>query len=168
VADLVLPAAMIFEKWGAYGNAERRTQMWRQQVDPPGEARTDVWMMLEFAKRFRLREVWGEKPLPGLKADGYADGKLPDVLAEAPRWATTPRPRSTTCSSRDPRTRPWPGPTPWPRATATATVKALGESWFPEKALFEEYAQFTVATSTTWRPSTCTTATTCGACAGRW
>jgi nitrate reductase NapA len=26
VADLILPAAMIFEKWGAYGNAERRTQ----------------------------------------------------------------------------------------------------------------------------------------------
>ncbi|MCK7501100.1 MAG: molybdopterin-dependent oxidoreductase [Comamonadaceae bacterium] len=38
VADLILPAAMIFEKWGAYGNAERRTQLWRQQVTPPGEA----------------------------------------------------------------------------------------------------------------------------------
>ena len=32
VADLVLPVAMIYEKWGAYGNAERRTQHWRQQV----------------------------------------------------------------------------------------------------------------------------------------
>lgn len=29
VADLILPSAMIFEKWGAYGNAERRTQHWR-------------------------------------------------------------------------------------------------------------------------------------------
>ena len=36
VADLILPSAMIFEKWGAYGNAERRTQHWRQQVTPPG------------------------------------------------------------------------------------------------------------------------------------
>jgi len=26
VSDLVLPSAMIYEKWGAYGNAERRTQ----------------------------------------------------------------------------------------------------------------------------------------------
>ena len=39
VADLILPSAMIFEKWGAYGNSERRTQVWRQQVPPPGDAR---------------------------------------------------------------------------------------------------------------------------------
>ena len=30
---------MIFEKWGLYGNAERRTQAWREQVPPPGDAR---------------------------------------------------------------------------------------------------------------------------------
>ena len=35
VADLILPSAMIFEKWGAYGNSERRTQVWRQQVRRP-------------------------------------------------------------------------------------------------------------------------------------
>ena len=39
VADLILPAAMIFEKWGGYGNAERRTQVWREQVPAPGQAR---------------------------------------------------------------------------------------------------------------------------------
>ncbi len=120
VADLVLPAAMIFEKWGAYGNAERRTQMWRQQVDAPGEARTDVWMMLEFAKRFKVGEVWGEKPLPGLKTDGYADGKLPDVHgAGARRWATSPSRTSTRRSSRRRRTASSPGPTRWPRARPT-------------------------------------------------
>ena len=32
VADLILPSAMIFEKWGGYGNSERRTQLWREQV----------------------------------------------------------------------------------------------------------------------------------------
>src|SRR6478736_2472260 len=31
-ADLILPAAMWVEKEGAYGNAERRTQLWRQLV----------------------------------------------------------------------------------------------------------------------------------------
>ena len=41
-ADLILPAAMIFEKWGLYGNAERRTQGWQQMANPPGEARTDL------------------------------------------------------------------------------------------------------------------------------
>lgn len=38
-ADLVLPTAMWVEKEGAYGNAERRTQFWRQQVKASGEAR---------------------------------------------------------------------------------------------------------------------------------
>jgi nitrate reductase NapA len=35
-ADLILPSAMWVEKEGAYGNAERRTQFWRQQVKAPG------------------------------------------------------------------------------------------------------------------------------------
>ncbi len=35
-ADLILPAAMWVEKEGGYGNAERRTQFWRQMVTAPG------------------------------------------------------------------------------------------------------------------------------------
>jgi len=57
-ADLVLPTAMWVEKEGAYGNAERRTQFWRQQVKGPGEARSDLWQIMEFAKRFTMEEVW--------------------------------------------------------------------------------------------------------------
>ncbi|HMM40563.1 MAG TPA: molybdopterin-dependent oxidoreductase, partial [Thermomicrobiales bacterium] len=37
-ADLILPSAMWTEKEGAFGNAERRGQVWRQQVKAPGEA----------------------------------------------------------------------------------------------------------------------------------
>ncbi len=57
-ADLILPTAMWVEKEGAYGNAERRTQFWRQQVDAPGEAKSDVWQLMEFSKRFMTDEVW--------------------------------------------------------------------------------------------------------------
>ncbi len=57
-ADLILPTAMWVEKEGAYGNAERRTQFWRQQVPAPGEARSDVWQVVEFSKRFKVEEVW--------------------------------------------------------------------------------------------------------------
>ena len=57
-ADLILPTAMWVEKEGAYGNAERRTQFWRQQVKAPGEARSDVWQLMEFSKRFKVEEVW--------------------------------------------------------------------------------------------------------------
>ena len=57
-ADLILPAAMWTEKEGAFGNAERRTQFWRQQVLPPGQAKSDLWQLLEFSKRFKVEEVW--------------------------------------------------------------------------------------------------------------
>jgi nitrate reductase NapA len=57
-ADLILPTAMWVEKEGAYGNAERRTQFWRQQVKAPGEARSDLWQLVEFSKRFKVEEVW--------------------------------------------------------------------------------------------------------------
>ena len=56
--DLILPTAMWTEKEGAYGNAERRTQFWRQQVNAPGEAKSDLWQLVEFSKRFKVEEVW--------------------------------------------------------------------------------------------------------------
>ena len=59
-ADLVLPTAMWTEKEGAYGNAERRTQFWRQQVDAPGEAKSDMWQVVEFSKRFKVEDAWPE------------------------------------------------------------------------------------------------------------
>ncbi|MDM0076208.1 periplasmic nitrate reductase subunit alpha [Variovorax sp. J2P1-59] len=60
-ADLILPAAMWVEKEGAYGNAERRTQFWHQLVRAPGEARSDLWQLMEFSKRFTVEEVWPEE-----------------------------------------------------------------------------------------------------------
>ena len=57
-ADLILPAAMWVEKEGAYGNAERRTQFWHQLVKAPGEARSDLWQLMEFSKRFTVEECW--------------------------------------------------------------------------------------------------------------
>jgi len=57
-ADLVLPTAMWVEKEGGYGNAERRTHFWHQMVKAPGESRSDLWQLVEFAKRFEVDEVW--------------------------------------------------------------------------------------------------------------
>lgn len=77
-ADLILPAAMWVEKEGAYGNAERRTHVWRQLVDAPGEARSDLWQMMEFSKRFTTDEVW---PAEILAANpNYLGRTLFDVL----------------------------------------------------------------------------------------
>jgi nitrate reductase NapA len=57
-ADLILPTAMWVEKEGAYGNAERRSQFWRQQVKAPGKAKSDLWQVMEFSKRFKVEDVW--------------------------------------------------------------------------------------------------------------
>ena len=62
-ADLILPVAMWTEKEGGFGNAERRTQLWRQQVSAPGESRSDLWQFVEFSKRFKTEEVWPDEVL---------------------------------------------------------------------------------------------------------
>ncbi len=51
VASVILPSAMWVEKNGVYGNTERRTQQWFKMVDPPGNARDDVWQMIAVAHR---------------------------------------------------------------------------------------------------------------------
>lgn len=77
-ADLILPSAMWTEKEGAYGNAERRGQFWRQQVKAPGEARSDLWQYLEFSKRFKVEEVWPEELIA--KKPEYRGKTLYEVL----------------------------------------------------------------------------------------
>lgn len=77
-ADLILPTAMWVEKEGAYGNAERRTQFWRQQISPPGESRSDVWQIVEFSKYFKTEEVWDSDTLA--KNPSYKGKTLFEVL----------------------------------------------------------------------------------------
>jgi nitrate reductase NapA len=77
-ADLILPAAMWVEKEGAYGNAERRTHFWHQLVKPPGEARSDLWQIVELSKRFTTDEVWPEELLAS--APDYRGKTLYEVL----------------------------------------------------------------------------------------
>ncbi|MGL5947858.1 MAG: nitrate reductase catalytic subunit NapA [Aeromonas sp.] len=77
-ADLILPTAMWVEKEGAYGNAERRTQFWHQQVPAPAGAKSDLWQLMEFSKRFTTDEVWPAELLAS--APEYKGKTLFDVL----------------------------------------------------------------------------------------
>ncbi len=83
VSDLILPSAMIYEKWGGYGNAERRTQLWRQQVEPVGDAMSDTWQIVEFSKRFTIKDVWGESKLRGKNKETGKPNMLPSVIDKA-------------------------------------------------------------------------------------
>ncbi len=51
LADVVLPAASSLEKEGTFTNTERRVQLLRKVVEPPGEAKPDWWIIKEIAKR---------------------------------------------------------------------------------------------------------------------
>ncbi|OEF25542.1 periplasmic nitrate reductase subunit alpha [Vibrio rumoiensis] len=77
-SDLILPTAMWVEKEGAYGNAERRTQAWYQQVSPVEGARSDLWQIMEFSKRFKIEEVWDEELLA--KAPELRGKTMYDIL----------------------------------------------------------------------------------------
>jgi nitrate reductase NapA len=57
-ADLILPAAAWVEREGIFGNTERRTQHWRQLVDPPGEAKEDAWQIIQVARRMGMGSLF--------------------------------------------------------------------------------------------------------------
>ena len=138
-ADLILPAAMHFEKWGLYGNAERRTQGWHQLVKAPGEAKTDIWMMMEFARRFTVDELYRAQPLKGVPGDA-----LPDVREAAAAMGLKGDATLFDVLFAPSAARQAAWPDPLYKKELNATGEALGLPYFPEKALFGEYRQFTL------------------------
>ena len=116
-ADLVLPTAMWVEKEGAYGNAERRTQAWYQQVETQGESKSDLWQIMEFSKRFKVEEVWGEELLA--KAPQYRGKTMYDILFR--NGQVDKFPMSETQPLND---------------------DAKAQGFYVQKGLFEEYAAF--------------------------
>ena len=50
-ADVVLPGASFAEKTGTFANTERRVQLFEQAIEPPGQARQDLGILLELSRR---------------------------------------------------------------------------------------------------------------------
>nr|WP_249166071.1 molybdopterin-dependent oxidoreductase [Bradyrhizobium liaoningense] len=118
-ADLILPTAMWVEKEGAYGNAERRTQFWHQLVNAPGEAKSDLWQLIEFSKRFKIEEVWPEELIA--KKPEVRGKTLFDVLYKNGQVDKFPTSEIE-------------------EGYANTESKAFG--FYVQKGLFEEYASF--------------------------
>ena len=51
LADVVLPASAWPEKTGTVSNTDRMVQMGRRALNPPGEARPDLWIIQQLAQR---------------------------------------------------------------------------------------------------------------------
>jgi anaerobic selenocysteine-containing dehydrogenase len=60
LADVVLPAATWGEKTGTFTNADRTVHLSEKAVEPPGEARPDMDVLIDFASRLGLRDQDGE------------------------------------------------------------------------------------------------------------
>lgn len=54
LADVILPASSFPEKTGSFTNTDRMVQLGRQAIDPPGQAKQDLWIIGQMANRLGL------------------------------------------------------------------------------------------------------------------
>ena len=68
LADVVLPAAFVYEKGGIFGCSERRSQLTSKCVEPPGEAKPDLWIAGQLAKKMGLEKLipWNKDDIPAM------------------------------------------------------------------------------------------------------
>ncbi|SNS71671.1 NAD-dependent formate dehydrogenase catalytic subunit /NAD-dependent formate dehydrogenase iron-sulfur protein [Noviherbaspirillum humi] len=60
LADVVLPASAFAEKTGTFTNTDRLVQLGRQAIDPPGDARQDLWIIQQMANGLGLDWRYGD------------------------------------------------------------------------------------------------------------
>ena len=111
-ADVILPASAFAEKSGTFTNTDRRVQLAREVIKPPGEARQDLWIIQEIAKRMGL--PWNYSG----PADVFTEMTAGDAVAEEHHLGAAgargrgdlsgrrPRPSPATRSSSPPVFRP--------------------------------------------------------------
>jgi len=64
LADVVLPTALWGEKTGTFTNHDRTVHLSEKAVDPPGEARTDLEILVDYARRLGLHDRSGAPLVP--------------------------------------------------------------------------------------------------------
>jgi formate dehydrogenase major subunit len=81
-ADVVLPGSSFAEKTGTFVNTERRIQIARQAMDPPGDARRDLDILTELSNRVGLPTSF----------QGPED-VMREITSVTPSWAGVTYPR---------------------------------------------------------------------------
>jgi anaerobic selenocysteine-containing dehydrogenase len=74
LADVVLPAATWGEKTGTFTNVDRTVHLSEKAVDPPGEARSDLDILIDFAHRLGLEDKDGAPLVKWTDAEGAFEG----------------------------------------------------------------------------------------------
>jgi anaerobic selenocysteine-containing dehydrogenase len=68
-ADVVLPAATWGEKVGTFTNADRTVHLSEKAVEPPGQARADLDILVDLARRLGLQDKDGQPLVPWRTAE---------------------------------------------------------------------------------------------------
>jgi anaerobic selenocysteine-containing dehydrogenase len=74
LADVVLPAATWGEKTGTFTNADRTVHLSEKAVEPPGEARPDLDILIDFAHRLGLEDKDGGPLVKWSDPEGAFEG----------------------------------------------------------------------------------------------
>ena len=114
LADVVFPASAAWcESEGTVTNSERRVQRVRKAIDPPGEARDDIWIVTELARRMgadwedhRSEAIWDElrslspmhygmsyrrlEELGGIQWPCYSEDSLEPTFLHGRLWSDDP------------------------------------------------------------------------------
>jgi predicted molibdopterin-dependent oxidoreductase YjgC len=74
-ADVVLPGSSFAEKAGTYVNTERRIQLAERALEPPGESRCDLDILIELSNRLGLRTTWTD-----------SEAVMREIASVTPSW----------------------------------------------------------------------------------
>jgi len=74
LADVVLPAATWGEKTGTFTNADRTVHLSEKAVEPPGQARSDLDILLDYARRLDLKDKDGTPLVTWSDPEGAFEG----------------------------------------------------------------------------------------------
>jgi formate dehydrogenase major subunit len=94
-ADVVLPASAFPEKTGTFTNTDRRVQLGRQALNPPGDARQDLEILFDMARRLDLDWHY-ERP-----QDVFAEMRLAMPSIAGITWERLERDSSATYPCRE-------------------------------------------------------------------
>ena len=74
LADVVLPAAIWGEKTGCFTNVDRSVHLTLKAIEPPGDARADLDIFLDYARRMDFRDKDGAPLIKWTDAEGAFKG----------------------------------------------------------------------------------------------
>jgi formate dehydrogenase major subunit len=90
LADVVLPATAWPEKTGTVTNTDRMVQLGKQAIDPPGQAKPDLWIIQQIARHMGLNWDYGA-PSGGSAAHEVASvGAMTAAAPGRPKQGTAP------------------------------------------------------------------------------